>query len=237
MLPQKRQANPNSAICKIHPIFYLYLMKCLYPLLISLFIVRLSYAQTSAPPDTPQNTSNKKIFSSVEMVPSFPGGIEGFSTYLSRNLKYPDVARLIGINGKLNLSFVIERDGRVVEATPKNCIGAGCEAEAVKLLESSPRWRPGIQNGRPVRVMYVIPITFTVDQRKVTMKNLRKSGYGFVFNVKGALYTIDEAEKIIGDSFLSQQVEIAEPFFNYNKIEKFEMPDKKDVYLIILKST
>jgi hypothetical protein len=69
------------------------------------------------------------------------------------------------------------------------------------------------------------------------MKNLRNSAYGFVFNIKGTLYTIDEAQKILGDSFPSDLIELAEPFYNYNKIQKFEMPDKKEVYLLILKTT
>jgi len=212
-------------------------MKRLYLLLITLLAYHFSMAQNSPSPDTTKTTGEKRIFTSVEQVPQFPGGMENFGRYLSKNLKYPDVARLIGINGKLRLSFVVDRDGSITQAKPLNCIGAGCEAEAVKLLENSPKWNPGIQNNRPVRVAYSIPISFSIDQGKVALKTLRKSNYGFVFNIKGTLYTIDEAEKLIGDSFMSQQVDIAEPFFNYNKISKFDIPGKKEVYLIILKST
>jgi hypothetical protein len=171
-----------------------------------------------------------------EQRPEFPGGMQAFYKYLSKNLRYPEVARLIGINGKLTMSFVVDRDGRITNVTPVNCIGAGCEAEATRLLEASPAWQPGIQDGKPVRVVYAIPIGFVVDQGKVTLKELRASAYGFVFNIKGELYTIDEAEKILGKSFMSDQVEIAQAFFNYNHIQKFEMPDKKEVYLLIFKS-
>jgi len=158
---------------------------------------------------------------------------------MSKNLKYPEVARLIGIDGRLVVSFVVNKDGRIVQATPENCIGAGCEAEAVRLLTASPTWKPGTVDGKPVSVMYTIPINFTIGKGKVTtyMKNLRNSAYGFVFNIKGTLYTIDEAQKILGDSFPSDLIELAEPFYNYNKVEKFEMPDKKEVYLLILKTT
>jgi len=212
-------------------------MKCLYPLLIALSTSHFSMAQNSSSPDTTKTTGEKRIFTSVEQVPQFPGGMENFGRYLSKNLKYPDVARLIGINGKLRLSFIVDRDGSIIQAAPLNCIGAGCEAEGVKLLENSPKWTPGIQNGRAVRVAFSVPINFSIDQGKVTLKTLRKSKYGFVFNIKGTLYTIDETEKLIGDSFMSQQVDIAESFFNYNKISKFDTPGKKEVYLIILKST
>ena len=74
-------------------------------------------------------------------------------------------------------------------------------------------------------------------KEKTYMQDLRKSNYGFVFNIKGNLYTIDEAEKIIGKGFMPDQIESAEPFYNYDKVGKFEMPDKKEVYLIIIKST
>jgi protein TonB len=174
-----------------------------------------------------------------EHQPEFPGGYAAFNKYLSKNLKYPEVARLIGIDGRLVVSFVVNKDGRIVQATPENCIGAGCEAEAVRLLEASPTWKPGILDGRPVSVRYTVPINFTIGKGKVTayMANLRKSNYGFVFNIKGVLYTIDEAQKILGDSFPSDKIELAEPFYNYEKIQKFEMPDKKEVYLLIFKTT
>jgi periplasmic protein TonB len=214
-------------------------MKRLYTLLIALFAGHLLYAQAAITKDTSKKTGIKKTFTSVEQVPEFPGGVRGFSNYISKNLKYPEVARLIGINGKVNVSFVLNENGKITEVTPKNCIGAGCEAEAARVLEDCPAWKPGMQDGKPVRVMYSIPISFNLDgkREKTYFRDLRKSNYGFVFNIKGTLYTIDEAEKIIGKGFMPDQIEITEPFYNYNKVEKFEMPDKKEVYLIIIKST
>jgi len=211
-------------------------MKYLYPLVAFLLISQFVKAQTGSSPDTSGN-KKERVFTSIEKVPSFPGGTENFYRYLAKNLRYPDVARLVGINGRLKVSFVVERDGSIAEATPMNCIGAGCEAEAVKLLENSPKWSPGMQNSRPVRVAYSVPITFSTEPRIVKMSELRQSGYGFVFNIKGAMYTIDEAEKILGVQFQSTSVEIAEPFFNYNKIEKFNIRGKKDIYLVIMKSS
>jgi hypothetical protein len=174
-----------------------------------------------------------------ERRPEFPGGLQQFYGYIKKNLKYPELAKLIGINGRLIVSFVINKNGRVVKATPINCIGAGCESEAVRLLEASPNWKPGTQHGKPVSFAYSVPINFLLDKAKKTtyLNNLRKSKYGFVFNIKGVLYTIDEAEKILGKAFPSNQIEVAEPFYNYNNIEKFNMPNKKEVYLIILKKS
>ncbi len=80
------------------------------------------------------STQNKKviIFKAIEKVPAYPGGAEAISRHITQNLKYPEVAKLIGINGRIVISFVIDKQGVVREVTPVNCIGAGCESEAVK---------------------------------------------------------------------------------------------------------
>ncbi len=210
-------------------------MKTFYLLLVLMTIANLSNAQVAG-----KGTSNGQSDGDfgIERPPEYPGGVSEFYKYLSNNLKYPTIARLVGINGRLVLSFVVDENGKVTKATPINCIGAGCEAEAVRLLETSPAWKPGINKGQPVSVHYNVPITFSIEgnNQKVLMKELRASGYGFVFSIKDTLYTIDEAENLLGKSFKSTQVQIAEPFYNYNKVAKFDMPDKKETYLIIIKS-
>ena len=176
-----------------------------------------------------------KTFTAVEKVPEYPGGVSGLSKDITKNLKYPDVARLIGINGRIILSFVVDRDGKMVEVTPINCIGAGCESEAVKTLQSLKTWQPGIQKGKPVRVQYSIPINFAISKGTVKLKDLRASTYGFLFKIKDTLYTIDEAQDILGKSFQSDQVEIAEPFYNADNDPKFIMTDKKEIYVVKMK--
>ena len=213
-------------------------MKYFYPLLLISFFSYCAQAQVTVSKDTAKNNGNHEVFATVEQVPEFPGGLREFYKYLGKNLRYPDVARLIGLNGRLVMSFVVDTDGRVTEATPKNCIGAGCEAEAARLLEASPAWSRGMQDGKPVRVEYSVPIMFTIGgNEKTSIRSLRNSGYGFVFSVKDVLYTIDEAEKILGRSFDPNQVKAVEPFYNYDKLPKFDMPDKQQVYLIIMKSS
>jgi len=209
-------------------------MKNLCLLLIALLLCKLANAQTLAI-DSANKTKPTKNFTSVEQVPEFPGGFQAFANYLSKNIKYPEIADLIGVNGKVIVSFVVERDGKITNVVPRNCIGAGCESEAVKVVEMSPAWHPGIQNSKPVRVAYSVPINFSIDKGKVKLKTLRNSGFGFVFSIKDSLYTIDEAEAIIGKSFNSEDLQMAEPFYNYDKVTKFDMPDKKEVYLLIFK--
>ncbi|TFF33825.1 energy transducer TonB [Mucilaginibacter psychrotolerans] len=216
-------------------------MKRLYTLSAFLFLTGLSFAQT-VPDSTKKKQSatdhpagERKDFDALEHPPEYPGGVPAFSSYISSTLKYPEVARLIGIDGRLVVTFIIERDGKVTNVTPVNCIGAGCEAEAVRVLQGSKPWTPGVQNGRPVRVQYSVPISFSVDKGKVSMKELRASKYGFVFNIKERLYTIDEAQEILGGSFQSGDVKIAEPFYNEGNNPRFLMPDKNEVYLVKMK--
>lgn len=122
--------------------------------------------------DEPVGTSDQKvteedpnkIFTSVEQVPEFPGGMEAFGKYLGKNIHYPAVARENGTQGRVIVSFVCERDGSLTDIHVVRGIGDGCDEEAVRVLKSSPRWKPGIQNGKPVRVSYSVPIAFTLSE-------------------------------------------------------------------------
>lgn len=214
-------------------------MKLFYILLWALLVTQTSHAQVTISKDSTTKTGERKIFTTVEQAPEFPGGIPGFYSYISKNLEYPVVARLIGISGKVKVVFVVDEKGKVTNVAPISCIGAGCEAEAARVLELCPTWKPAIQNGKPVKAAFTVPIDFnlTGKKEKTRLKDLRRSDYGFVFSIKDTLYTIDEAEKILGKEFDPGQVVAADSFYNYDKVQKFEMPDKKEVYLIIIKST
>ena len=107
-----------------------------------------------------------KIFTSVEEEPSFPGGPEAFGKYLSKKINYPAIAKENNVQGKVFLNFTVEKDGSLTDIKVVRGIGSGCDDEAVRVLKSSPRWKPGIQNGRAVRVSYTIPISFTLQQEE-----------------------------------------------------------------------
>jgi protein TonB len=105
-----------------------------------------------------------KIFTSVEQVPDFPGGMEAFGRYLGKNIHYPAIARENNTQGRVIISFVCERDGSLTDIHVARGIGDGCDEEAVRVIKNSPKWKPGIQNGRPVRVAYSVPIAFTLSE-------------------------------------------------------------------------
>lgn len=174
---------------------------------------------------------------SISIEPRYPGGTAAFESYVTRNLHYPDAARLMCISGKVYVSFTVNSDGRVTDVAAINCLGAGCESEAVRVVQRSKPWKPGIINGKPVKMTYIIPIDFHMETRKIYMENLIASGYGFVFKINGKLYSVDDAERIMGKAFSPDKIGIAEPFDSHTTDSKFFIRRKKETYLISIKSS
>ena len=96
----------------------------------------------------------------MEDQPGFPGGMPAFYEYVSKNLKYPNQARRMGIEGRVFVQFVVGKNGSITDVTAIKGIGAGCDEEAVRVIKSSPNWSPGKQRGKPVKVRMILPITF-----------------------------------------------------------------------------
>ncbi len=99
----------------------------------------------------------------VEVYPEFPGGMEAWAKYIQRNLRYPGMAQDQGIQGKVYLSFVVEKDGTITDVKVVRGIGYGCDDEAMRVIKKSPRWKAGMQNNLPVRVRYNMPISYTIS--------------------------------------------------------------------------
>jgi protein TonB len=100
----------------------------------------------------------------LEVQPEPFGGMAAFSKFLSKNLRYPSAASEQGIGGKVIVSFVIERDGSLSNIVVETGPGYGMDQEAVRVLKLAKAWKPGIQNGQPVRVRYMIPIAFQLPE-------------------------------------------------------------------------
>jgi protein TonB len=101
-----------------------------------------------------------QIFLVVEETATPKGGMSAFYKYVGDKMKYPAQARRMGIEGKVFVEFVINRDGSITDVKAIKGIGAGCDEEAVRVVQSAPPWNPGKQRGKPVRQRYVVPITF-----------------------------------------------------------------------------
>jgi len=103
------------------------------------------------------------IFTVVESMPEFKGGMPELYKYLGNNIKYPVMAKESGIQGKVYVTFVVERDGSITDVRVLRGIGGGCDEEAVRVVQGMPNWTPGKQRGKPVRVQYNLPVRFTLQ--------------------------------------------------------------------------
>ncbi|MCH7415146.1 energy transducer TonB [Belliella sp. R4-6] len=110
--------------------------------------------------DAPVEEKADAIFDVVENAPNPPGGMEGWNQYLSKNLKYPTQARRMGIEGTVYVVFVVNTDGTIQDVDVLRGIGGGCDEEAMRVVKAAPKWEPGKQRGRPVRVRMRLPIRF-----------------------------------------------------------------------------
>jgi len=113
--------------------------------------------------EAPEEEDVDKVFNIVEQQAEFKGGMQKFYEYVGKKMKYPSQARRMGIEGKVFVQFVVERDGSITDVQAIRGIGAGCDEEAMKVIRESPKWNPGKQRGRAVRVRRVIPITFRLN--------------------------------------------------------------------------
>lgn len=105
-----------------------------------------------------------EVFTAVDHPASFPGGEMAFSNYLKKNIRYPQEARDMKIHGKVDLTFVVEKNGTLSDIKVVHGLGSGCDQEAVRVLKASPKWRPARQKGHIVRQQYNLPIRFWVSR-------------------------------------------------------------------------
>lgn len=101
-------------------------------------------------------------FQSLEQEPVYPGGMAKFYDYVSKAIRYPAMAAENNIQGKVILSFVVEKDGSLTDIKVADKLGGGTDEEATRVLKASKKWIPGVQNGKKVRVKYTIPISFAL---------------------------------------------------------------------------
>lgn len=104
----------------------------------------------------------EQVFTIVEEMPSFPGGDAALMKYLSNNIKYPAIAKDAGIQGTVFVTFVVDEKGDVKDVKVLRSLGGGTDEEAVRVVKGMPKWSPGKQRGKAVKVQYNLPIRFTL---------------------------------------------------------------------------
>ncbi len=100
------------------------------------------------------------IYSAIDTPPSFPGGDSEYNHFISSRVKYPLMARKNNVQGKVTISFIVEKDGTLTNVKVLKGIGSGCDQESARVISLSPKWNPGIINGKHVRVQYSVPVGF-----------------------------------------------------------------------------
>ena len=104
-----------------------------------------------------------KVFDVVEQMPQFPGGQQALFEYLSKNIKYPVIAEENGVQGRVIVTFVVERDGSITDVKVVKSVDPSLDKEAQRVVKAMPHWIPGKQNGSAVRVKYTVPVTFRLQ--------------------------------------------------------------------------
>lgn len=104
-----------------------------------------------------------EIFDVVEENPEFPGGDDARSKYLSENIRYPEIAQENGIQGRVIVQFVVEKDGSTTAITVARGVDPSLDKEAVRVVKEMPRWKPGKQRGKPVRTKFTLPVVFRLQ--------------------------------------------------------------------------
>ena len=116
-----------------------------------------------APEVVEDEVVEQEIFQIVEEMPSFPGGEVKLMEHIAKNIKYPQIARETGVQGRVFVGFVVEPDGSISNVKLLRGIGGGCDEEAMRVIKGLPKWKPGKQRGKAVRVSYQIPVNFTLQ--------------------------------------------------------------------------
>ena len=105
----------------------------------------------------------EKVFDMVEQMPTFPGGQQELMSYLGKNIKYPTIAQENGTQGRVIIQFVVERDGSITDVRVARGVDPYLDKEAVRVVKSMPKWIPGKQNGKAVRVKFTVPVMFRLQ--------------------------------------------------------------------------
>lgn len=124
-------------------------------------VVAISAPVTSSAPI--EEEEDQVIFQVVEKMPSFPGGDAALFKFLGENVKYPVIAQENGVQGRVICQFVVNRDGSIVDIEVVRSVDRSLDAEAVRVIQSMPKWTPGKQRGKTVRVKYTLPVNFRLQ--------------------------------------------------------------------------
>lgn len=121
-----------------------------------------SYGSTTEYEEIRGRIDDNQIYDILDQMPSFPGGKNALMRYLASNVKYPEIAEENGIQGRVIVQFVVEKDGRITDVKTMKSVDPSLDREAERVVRSMPKWQPGRKQGQVVRVKYFVPVVFNL---------------------------------------------------------------------------
>ena len=122
--------------------------------------VEIKYVPVEVEEEEPEE---QQIFQVVEEMPEFPGGMAECLKFIGKNIKYPTIAQENGVQGRVIIQFVVNQDGSIVDPVVMRSVDPYLDKEALRVIKMMPKWKPGKQRGKAVRVKYTVPVTFKLQ--------------------------------------------------------------------------
>ena len=128
--------------------------------LILMLLMAVCCLMTANAQKTVVSQTNQKVFDTVEQMPEYPGGMQAMIEFLQANMKYPEDAAKQKVEGRVMVQFVVETDGSISDVHVAKQVFPSLDAEAIRVVQAMPKWTPGKEKGKVVRVKYNLPIVF-----------------------------------------------------------------------------
>lgn len=139
--------------------------KLLNPLSLFALLVMVFAFSLNVNAQEKKSDNSDVVFTVVENEAEFPGGVEAMNRFMAENIKYPTLAKQKNIEGKVIISFIVEKNGTLSDIRTIKDIGEGCGDEGVRIVKLMPKWKPAKQKGQPVRQQFLLPISFVLTNK------------------------------------------------------------------------
>ena len=200
--------------------------------------VKVNYVPT----EVSRKLQGTAVFEVVEEMPEFPGGVDAMMEYLQKELRYPESAKEKGIQGRVTVQFIIDKEGNVTNSKVIRSVDKDMDTEAIRLVKAMPKWKPGMQKGKAVAVKYTVPVVFRLEGGKTVNSQVTVNSKVSEFSVQGMnnpLYIVDGKE--VTSSILSaldvNKIESMTVLKNESATEVYGEKGKNGVILITLKGS
>ena len=194
---------------------------------------------THVPQEVKNQLKGSPVFEVVEQMPEYPdGGMAGLMEYFKKNIRYPEAAKKAGTQGRVIVQFLVNKDGSISDAKPLRSVDPALDAEAIRLVNAMPKWKPGMQRGEAVTVKYTVPVKFSLDDAadKLASGNLTLKTTPVDYSDKLILVNGKEVSPDVFEALSPDRIQSISILKDRESISKYTSDaGKKAVFLIELK--